>query len=338
MQHFHELDPQSQLSRMRSAAERALRAWDIADAELTLLKHRENAVFAIDTGAARYALRVHRPGYHSNAALRSELAWIRALAEAGIDVPRVVPATDGRHFVNAQCAGLERPLQLDLFEWIDGEQLGSVEEGIAGGERSVEEVYATVGRLAARVHNQSAAWTPPEDFERHAWDEEGLAGAQPIWGRFWELRALTREQRALLTRARDRVYRELRALDKDPARYSMIHADFAPENLLVEGDRVRLIDFDDAGFGWHLFELATSLYFLIGEDYFERARDALLEGYRSERPLPDEELERLPLFFLARAFTYVGWVHTRPDTDTARELTPMLVEGACTLAEEYLAS
>ena len=29
--------------------------------------------------------------------------------------------------------------------------------------------------------------------------------------------------------------------------YSMIDADFAAENIMVDGDDVRLIDFDDAG-------------------------------------------------------------------------------------------
>ncbi len=116
----------------------------------------------------------------------------------------------------------------------------------------------------------------------------------------------------------------------------MIHADFAPENLLVEDGQVRLIDFDDAGFGWHLFELVTSLYFIQGEPYFDRAQEALFNGYRTHRQLSDEQLELLPLFFLARAFTYVGWVHTRHETETAQELTPMLITEACERTENYL--
>jgi len=44
----------------------------------------------------------------------------------------------------------------------------------------------------------------------------------------------------------------------------------------------------------------------------------------------------LPLHFLARGFTYIGWVHTRHETETARELTPMLLASACELADEYL--
>ena len=48
----------------------------------------------------------------------------------------------------------------------------------------------------------------------------------------------------------------------------------------------------------------------------------------------DESL--LPLFYTARGFTYLGWVHTRHETETARELTPMLIELSCGVARRYL--
>ena len=71
---------------------------------------------------------------------------------------------------------------------------------------------------------------------------------------------------------------------------------FAPENVMVDGGSLRLIDFDDAGFGWHLFGLVTALFFLCDEDYFDSAEAALIEGYRKHRSLTDEDLELLPLF------------------------------------------
>jgi Ser/Thr protein kinase RdoA (MazF antagonist) len=195
-----------------------------------------------------------------------------------------------------------------------------------------------LGELAAQVHNQAVSWTLPDGFTRHAWDADGLAGEQPFWGRFWEIGNATDEERALLSRMRERLHRDLAALAKSPGSFSMIHADFASENIMVDGGDVRLIDFDDAGFGWHLFELVTALYFIRGEDYFQTAQDALISGYRKHRQLTDEDLEQLPLFFAARSTTYVGWVHTRSETDTAKELTPALVTMACELADEYLTS
>lgn len=337
MTHFFDLDPNQQAERLAAAGRDALRQWNVHDAKLKLIKYRENAVFRVEQGETPRALRLHRHGYHSDDELRSELQWMRALEEAGIPVPSIIPAASGAMFVKHSAPDLPGEIQIDLFEWIDGEQLGSVEEGI-GDSASVNATYATIGTLAAKVHNQAADWQPPPGFARHAWDAEGLAGEQPVWGRFWELEAASRTERKLLTEGRNRVYRELSNLAKSAGTYSMIHADFAPENLLVNGDRIRLIDFDDAGFGWHLFEIATSLYFIMDEPYFDQARDALIDGYRRHRRLPDEQLAMLPLFFLARGLTYIGWVHTRSETETAQALTPMLMKAACSLAEEYLSN
>lgn len=329
-------EPNEQTRAMEKIARGSLHHWDLGGAELALLKHRENAVFKVTAGDRQYALRVHRPGYHSDRALQSELQWMQALSDCDIEVPTVIPTRSGTLFAVGTTTGIRGPVQLDLLEWIEGRQLGSVEAGTVGDPKAVARIYRTIGKLAAGLHNHSANWRAPADFVRHAWDEEGLAGERPLWGRFWKLPSLTRDQRALLTRARHRVYRELSALPKNSSSYSLIHADFAPENLLVDGERVRLIDFDDAGFGWHLFELVTSLYFVMNEPWFDQAREALIAGYRSRRPLDDSMLALLPLFTVARSFTYVGWVHTRRETETARELTPMHIETSCELAEAYL--
>ena len=336
MSDFETLSPADQAKRMQAVAQRTLAHWALEGASLSLIKYRENAVFAVEKDGSRWALRIHRPGYHTNAELRSELQWMKALSAAHIDVPQVVPNQNGELFISESFEGVPGPLQIDVFDWIEGEQLGSVEGGVDSTEAGIADTYRTVGELAARLHNQASVWTLPPGFTRHAWDEHGLAGEQPFWGRFWELPSLTSEQRSLLERTKTRVFEELSALSKDASGYSMIHADFAPENLMVDGTAVRLIDFDDAGFGWHLFEVVTSLYFVMGEDYFETAQAAVIEGYRKERTLSDEALERLPLFYLARGTTYVGWVHTRPETETAQELTPMLVNAVCELADDYL--
>jgi len=337
MTDFFDIDAASQAQRLEAAGRAALQNWDMPECRLQLIKYRENAVFRVDGNGVRRALRLHRHGYHSDGALRSELQWMQALGAVGITVPTIVPAASGDLFVTHQADGLPGAIQVDLFEWIDGEQLGTVEQGVADAA-GVAATYRTVGELAAKVHNQAVSWQLPPGFERHAWDADGLAGEQPFWGRFWDIGAASDEQRKLLQRSRDVVYRELSRLAKSPGTYSMIHADFVPENIMMDGGQVRLIDFDDAGFGWHLFELATSLYFIMGEPYFDQARHALIDGYRAHRQLSDEQLALLPLFFLARGLTYVAWVHTRRETETAGELTPMLLTAACELAEEYLSN
>jgi Ser/Thr protein kinase RdoA (MazF antagonist) len=338
MSDFYELTPAEQAKRAAGLARAALGSWGLEARELTLLKYRENAVFCVAASdGRRYAIRVHRAGYHSDAELRSELQWMRALSADGFDVPELVPTVRGELFEVVAHPDVPEPRQVDLFGWIDGRPLGSVESGVEGDVETLTRTFHTIGMLAARLHNQSARWQQPPGFTRHAWDAEGLVGERPLWGRFWELAALSEPERALLIRARDRVRVELGGLERSPRNYGLIHADFAPENLMVDGSRVRLIDFDDAGYGWHLFEIATTLYFHIGQPYFDAVERAALEGYRSERELTAGDAALLPLFYTARGFTYLGWVHTRHETETARELTPMLIELACGVTKRYLA-
>jgi Ser/Thr protein kinase RdoA (MazF antagonist) len=337
MTHFTQLPAAAQAAHMAALARAALVHWDIACADLTLLKYRENAVFRVtDPGGVRYALRVHRAGYHSDAALRSELQWMRALDAAGIEVPRVIPTREGQTFAVARIDAVPAARQVDLFAWVEGAPIGSVESSVD--DAPAPATYHTLGALAARLHNQAVAWSVPEGFERHRWDAEGLAGEEPLWGRFWELGTLTPAQRDILLAARDRVFDDLQRYGQAPenrTRYSLIHADFLPENVLEGGGDVRLIDFDDAGFGWHLFDLATALFLQTGQSHYPATRDALIAGYRAYRELPESQVAQLPLFLVARAFTYLGWVHTRAETATALEMTPFIVDKAMALIDAY---
>lgn len=330
------LSPEEQASRLLALATRALEHWELDAERLEPLKVRENAVYAIHLrGGRRAVLRVHRYGYHSDAALESEHLWLGALAASGIEVPRFLRTREGRMFAQVTVPGVLEPRQVDLLEWIDGHPLGAISE-LSVDESQIERIYGMVGELAAAMHNHSSTWSPPPGFVRHAWDVEGLTGEQPFWGRFWELDALTAEERRILVALRSRLLEELAGYGRAPDRFGLIHADLVPENILITRAGPRIIDFDDGGHGWHMFELATSLYFIRREPYYELACGALLAGYRRQRPLSEEHARMLPLFLAARGTTYLGWAHTRRGEPAALELTPRLIELAIAAATDYL--
>lgn len=336
MTDFYSLALEHQEAHLLEIAEKSLLSWNLSG-KLTLIKHRENAVYSLEaSNGERYALRIHRAGYHSNESLKSELQWINALKEYGMGVPKAMVTQNGDFFALVKTDSIPEVRQVDLLAWVNGEQIGSVEEGLQKDPEQVRENYLIIGQQAAKLHNQSSTWILPENFERHAWDADGLVGEQPFWGKFWELEVLTEKQKQRVIETRYLVRQDLLALGQNINDYSMIHADFVPENFLVEGDNVEVIDFDDAGFGWHLFELATALYFIQEDQNYAIAKQALIEGYRQFRKLPDSKLEHLPLFMAARSFTYLGWVHTRSETETAKELTPLLVEMSLKAIDEYM--
>ena len=51
-------------------------------------------------------------------------------------------------------------------------------------------------------------------------------------------------------------------------------------NLLVDGDEVKVIDFDDCGFSWHLYDAATAVSFFEHEPHVPELMDAWVRGYR----------------------------------------------------------
>ncbi len=337
MSNFYTLSPSEQAKAYAQLANEALRRWGIELAELSLLKMRENAVFEVERPSGdKFALRIHRAGYHSDDELRSELQWMAALDAGGIRTPAVQPTLSGDLFDTVSVEVVPEPRQVDLLAWIDGDAMGSIEEGIEASADEIVANYRKIGKLAGRLHKFSNDWTAPDGFTRHHWNVDGLVGEQPVWGRFWENERLDDEQRALIVKAREIVRTRLTEFGRSDRNYGLIHADFLPENIMIDGADLQLIDFDDSGYGWYMFELATSLFVHLGEPHFDEVLAAYVEGYRSEYDLPDDDLELLPIFIMARLFTYLGWMHTRELTDTTEELAPMIIEAAVAVATDLV--
>ncbi len=317
---------------MERLAREALAAWDLVPAELDLVSVSENFVYRVASAdGERFALRVHRPGYHTLAELESETQWTRALEQAGIGAPLAIPARNGRHYVEAGPAGCGEARFVGLTRWLEGTPLH--EMGSAAEDAGAES-YRQLGALMAAMHDQAVAWQPPTGFTRHALDADGLMGDAPFWGRFWDLPRLSSAQRTLLDEARQALHRSFTAYGKSRA-YSMIHADLHAANVLVVEGRPCAIDFDDAGLGWHVYDLAVALFDELDKPSYEATRDALVAGYRSRRAFPDEDLERLPDFLLARTLALVGWLHARPEVPLHAVL-PQAIELACERATAWM--
>ena len=317
------------------AAGRALRQWGIEPVDLVEVSRSENIVFRVDAGDGnRYVLRLHRPGYHSYRALVSEQTWTAALAEAGVDVPIPRPTLDGEPYGKIRIQNEERIV--GLLEWVDGRTMRSLmEDGSSTADRNASR-FRQLGGLLADLHQQASRWRPPPGFVRHALDADGLMGPAPRWGPFWQARALTPGQRERFSDLRHHLHRILRDLPTDPDRFSMIHADLHPGNVVISGGRLHVIDFDDAGSGWHAYDLAVALKDYQDDPDFDTYQTALIQGYRRRRALADDVLDRIPLFLLIRALASIGWADARPELGHP-EYVPGLAEYAEARADAILA-
>jgi Ser/Thr protein kinase RdoA (MazF antagonist) len=201
-----------------------------------------------------------------------------------------------------------------MAHWTEGRLLSHVLAETSD-PATIEDYFAQLGALTASMHNQASAWQPPPGFRRHALDSDGLMGEAPHWGPFWEHRSLSAAERRLLLEARAHMREQLSRLSRDPSVYSLIHADMHPGNILVNGDRLTVIDFDDAGFGWHQYDIAVVLTYWQSKSNAVEIERAFLGGYRATRPVSDEALTSIPMFRLIRWMASIGWFHQRPELE-----------------------
>lgn len=324
------------LDQVTDLARSALQSWPGIVGAPQLVMHRENTVFRVETEHGPGALRIHRSGYHSLLAIKSELDWMAHLAANGIKVPAPLKTKTGALMESFGTGNRERIV--DLLSWLDGEPLGQTGKPLARKVPELREIFHNLGSAMAQLHGISDQWKRPQNFTRHAWNRDGLVGQNPFWGKFWALSDTTPEDEELLTATRDRVRFDLDAFISGGADYGLIHADLVRENVLVSGTQIRMIDFDDSGFGFRMFDVATALIKNRNEPHYDTMKDALIEGYNTQRQLPQRELDSLPLFMLLRALTYLGWAEARkfePGMDARRA---RLKTEALALASSYLAA
>ncbi|EED33694.1 aminoglycoside phosphotransferase [gamma proteobacterium NOR5-3] len=293
------------------AARAALEQFPVANPTLELVAVSENVTFRVLSGdGGMFVLRLHRPGYNSLSELESERVWGNALRAAGIRVQHPLLSIQGQHFVRVPVEARNEYRFAGMTSWFPGVPMSERLE--AGGDHAFRKsTFRRIGELAARIHNQSEIWRPPAAFSRARLDEDGLLGEMPRWGQFWEHRELTRPERDQLLRAREQCRAALRAYGLTSGNFSLIHADLHPENIIVQGEEPGLIDFDDAAYGWHGYELAAALIEYWDDDDFEELQGAVLDGYRQHRVFTRADEAMLSTFLLIRAMAIIGWFHQR---------------------------
>mgnify|MGYP001216464046 FL=1 len=322
-----------QHAELLTIAAQALLHWDLEGAELQLVDISENTVFKVaGKNDKSYVLRIHRPGYHTLTELNAELQWTAALNRAGISAPTSIPTRDGQGYAEVAVPGAVQVRHVGMVEWVEGDLLDSVLDRQRNQSARIP-WFERLGRVTAQIHNQAAGWPLPATFTRHSLDADGFMGDRPFWGRFWEIPQLKSAERKLVGHVREIIYQALKEYGKPKETYSLIHADLHAHNVVVNGDRLHVIDFDDAGFGWHQYELAVALFGFQGQDNYTAIYDALIKGYRSERRLDDRSLELLPMFLLIRGLALLGWYQQRPERDRATEIARM-ISYVCRRAEE----
>jgi Ser/Thr protein kinase RdoA (MazF antagonist) len=329
---FDVLPHSEKLECLRELATNALKLYDVGTASAPVLVNlSENATYLIDDPASgrRWALRVHREGYHSKTAIASELAWLNALRDDGVvTTPTPLPGRNGALIQQSSHPAMARPRNVVLFEWEAGSEPSEQDH--------LTEKFEVLGEVTARMHLHSQGWKRPENFERHVWDFDTSLGDRPHWGRWRDGMGLDREKEKLFARAVDLIRRRLERFGQGPERFGLIHCDMRLANLLIDGEQVKVIDFDDCGFAWHLYDAATAVSFFEHEKHVPELMSAWVKGYRKIHTLQREDEAEIPTFVMLRRMILVAWIGSHSETDLAQSMGVGYTEKTVPMCEDYL--
>ena len=294
--------------------------------KLSLLCRSENATFLLEAAGKRYALRLHRADYHQRADIESELQWLDALRETGIDVPQAVVDREGQR---VQTLMLEEgsARHAVLFHWIEGEMPGTDVDPRA---------FQQLGNITARLHQHSRSWQRPADFQRITWDHHTMVSPQSHWGDWRDAPNLRVQDHAIVEETIARVGSTLAEFGKEPRNYGLIHADLRLTNLLLYKGETRVIDFDDCGFGWYLHDLAAAISFVEHHPRAAEWVDHWIRGYEQVAHITDAEMERIPALLIQRRIQLLAWAGSHAETEMAQSLGPQWADHSVRLCHRYL--
>ena len=256
---------------------------------------RNLIVIVSRNGEKQYVLRISGLGDRSENDYLAETEFVRFLAENGAPVADVIPSVQGRPVECLEADG--KAIYVSLFAYAKGMLLA--DNGYRYREGApLSEYFFNAGKALGAIHRLSKAYPPvyrrPDYFDKY--NMEYLD------------RLIPDEYGELKTAVAGRLD-EFCALPKDKSCYGLVHFDFSDGNWHIDMDTgaVTVFDFDNCMNCWYMFDLAN--LWIHNEGWTRQETDpgrrfALmqqcfslqLQGYRTETDLPEEMLEKLPLF------------------------------------------
>jgi Ser/Thr protein kinase RdoA (MazF antagonist) len=267
-------------------------------ARCELLQYEHNAVFAITSGE-RYAVRI-APPTAALPALRAEMAWLAALRhDTALRVPEPVVASDGERVVTATYPGVPGPRHVVVLRWIDGVRL----EG-----EPLARLAAPLAEAVAVLHHHGERFQLPVG-ERPTWGVPRLLADGAVIAAA-DRRRVGAGLAALVARAIAAARSALDAMGG--AGWGLIHGDLHLDNILVGAGGIAFIDFDDAGWGHALYDVATLLDAArrrgLAPGAYRTFRADLLRAYGALRPLPSSLDADLATFRAVREIATLAFI------------------------------
>ncbi len=284
---------------MKRIPEQVKRLFALEDCTFTPVSGHEGGrnriVIVSRNGQKQYILRFSALGDRNENDYLAETGFIRFLAENGAPVADVIPSVHGRLAERLETDG--KTVYVSLFAYAKGMLIA--DNGYRYREGApLSEYFQNTGKALGAIHRLSKAYVPvhprPDYFDKY---------------NMTYLDRLIPDEYGELKTAIAKRLEAFRALSKDKSCYGLVHFDYSDGNYHIDMDTgaITVFDFDNCMNCWYMFDLAN--LWIHNEGWTRQETDpgkrfALmqqcfglqLQGYRTETDLPEEMLEKLPLF------------------------------------------
>ena len=253
---------------------------------------------------------------------------MRAIGEGSESlVPGVVPTTRGSQMLELTRDSPLDPCYCVLFSYAPGRE--PAEDELAAW-------FPRLGAITARLHQHASSWTQPSWFRRPRWDVTTTIGDRPHWGP-WQSSVTDAAELRQLERLAEVIKARLCRFGEGPERFGLVHADLRLANLLVDGDHITVIDFEDCGLSWYMYDLACALTFNEGRADVRELIALWVDGYRQAAQLSSADEQEIDTFLMLRRLMLTAYAGLRNDTQLAAEMQASGYNAeTCAIAEPYL--
>ena len=307
---FFDEDIEIQTASLTAFAHEILKKYGINNADVESINFEFNATFAVSTQSGqKYALRLNINSTRTLSNIQAETQWVRDLARIpSINVPTPIASLDDQYVISALHADSGHTIYGVMYSWLEGEEIGD--------EPTLEQLQ-TVGRAIALLHENSSSFTLTDEaalptFNDFFWGTEDYL--------FSSKSTLNTKHRQLIEQARDLIMKFTDDLYASSSVH-IIHADFHGWNLIWQDDQLLIFDFDDCGFGVEAQDIAVALYYL---DTPEQDA-ALLDGYKSVRPLPSYSENAMKALLLHRRLLLLNYLYETKNAEH-KEMLPAYLD------------
>lgn len=309
MTNYYQLSGKERQELLTKMAEKSAGYWNIDIAAIAPLDLDTNALFTITDGNEQsFVLRISDPkNCHNSDELTAELLWLDALRrETDIDIRVPIKTVSGELFVTVEYPPVPEPRFVTVFDKVPGEELGKQLN-----EKNIREW----GKLAARLHRHGREFSLPRGLNLRNYRsilpycQSGFDPVEPILlDKVDEAVGIDSSKASTYKKVIEILNREIDEIYRKHPRPILMHHDLHDWNVLVDGDRLYAIDFEDLILGQPILDIGVALYSISTKDECDEYIRFFKEGYSTILPWPEDYPGQLKKLFLGRRIMLVNWL------------------------------